>query len=764
MRKTTWNHAVNCEQAPFRHILLKMGDIMTSPTKRGIGLTRRGIGGLFAALVLVGMLLAFPQVSPAQTVAEQAPSLTMTPEDAAAYGALLHNKDVFDAVVGSNAYAKVAEMEDVKPLLEMAKMQWKQATGAPSMKGIVQALLDGLSEEMFFYIDPSYMRLMKVYQKANVNGSIVAAAQGIDGPDSMAQMRGMLDVLSDHAGELETPEMVIGIRTKDAESAQGLVSFAKVMIETQLLADAPEVIRANLKDEEVGGVTLVTLKLDGSMIPWQEIPLDEISGQPGKYDPLVAKLKTMTVAISLGAKDNYVLASIGATNEHIGELGTGKGLANRPEFAKLDELTGKKLRSITYASAEAAQLNLEAAMAPVAALAEMIPAMLPPETDDMLRKRIEADVNEFSQDMQGQIPAPGALLSATTFSPRGFDTVTYNWTENLLLDSSQPLTLLDHLGGSPIAYMVARGKEDPQRYDLTVKWLKKFDGYLTEVMEQQGGEDAAKYKKFRTEIDPLLARLDTANREMLMPAMKDGQSALVLDAQLTSKQWAAQMPPSPHPLPMLEPAMVFGVSDAELLKQGCQEYFAVAQEVIRIMHEIDPEEVPATEIPAPKSRDIGVGAVYYYMLPKDAGIDKRIAPNAGLSDSVAVLSLAPLHSKRILEPAPVAAEGPVAQFKDKPIGAASGFNFAALVDALMPWVEYGMSLGTEFGVQEFDDEFEPAPEFEPEFGGPDPEKIKEYVRTAAEVLKCFRGYSSVTYVEEDGVQVTRGEWHFQDLE
>ena len=299
-----------------------------------------------------------------------------------------------------------------------------------------------------------------------------------------------------------------------------------------------------------------------------------------------------------------------------------------------------------------------------------------------------------------------------------------------------------------------------------VKWMKKVDGYVSQMAEQEG--EGAKYKKFRADIDPLLARLDTANRNMLMPALKDGQSAFVIDAQLTSTQWFAQMPESPHPLPMLEMAMVMGVSDAELLKQGCQEYFAVTQEIANILHEMEPDEVPKTDIPAPKERQVGDATIYYYMLPRDAGIDKRLAPNAGLSKNVGVVSMAPLHTKRILEKSSPANAGPVAQYKDKPLAAATGFNFAGLVDALLPWVEYGVVAGVEVPIQEFDDDFAPDefgdPDFGgPEFGGPGPDEIMAYIRTGADILKCFRGYSSVTYFE-DGAQVTRGEWHFQDLE
>ena len=724
------------------------------------------VSGLLLAVV---SLLVIPHSALAQSVREQAKSLALVPEDAAMYGVMLHNKDQFDAVVNSKAYAKIAEMDEVAPMLEMAKMQWEQATGDPALKGVVETLLDGVSNEVFFYADMSYFRLMKIYQQANAQGSLVSAMEDAGGAgDPTAQLRGILDILSDHAGDLETPKLVIGLRVKDKQAAQGLVSLVKLGLGPQLaeagLGDA-------LVDEEVGGVKLVTLKLDGSMIPWEEFPADDISGEPGKYDPLIAKMKTMTLAVSMGIKDDFLLVSVGPTSELIGTLGEGNGLAARPEFDKLKEFDGRKLTSITYISEDGAKSNMDAAMAPLASLAGFIPLMLEDvDTDEATKKQIEADIAEFSKDMAGQIPTPGAMLAASAFSDRGFDSVAYNWGENKMLDGSKPLTLLDHLGGSPIMYMVARGKQDPAQYEMLVKWLGKVDGYMKEMVEAEGGADAEKFKKFRTAIDPLLPRLDTANRNMMMPALKDGQSAIVLDAQLTSTQWFAQMPESPNPLPMLELAMVMGVSDAELLKQGCQEYFAVAQEVANILHEIDPDEVPKTEIPAPKEREVDNGSIYYYMLPKEMGVDKRIAPNAGLSDNVAVLSFAPLHTKRILEQAAPATAGPVAEYKDKPLVSAAGFNFAALVDAAVPWIEYGLVASQEFGVQEFDedfgDEFEPGPgdHGDPDFGGgPDPEAIMEYVRIGADVLKCFRGFSSVTYVEDDAF-VTRGEWHFQDLE
>lgn len=715
---------------------------------------------LYVAAAMIAVLAVAPPAT-AQTVVEQAPSLQLVPEDAAAYGAIFHNKDVFDNVVGSKAYAKVAEIDAVKMMLDQGKTQWEGITGDPAMKGVVAAGLDALSEEIFFYTDSSYIEFMKIYQEANAQGTVAnlraGAALGPGDPDPTAQLKAMLDVLANHTEKLQVPDMVIGMRVKDPDSAKGLVSLVKLQIEGQL-AEMPPQLAKSFKEETIGDAKLITFKLDGGMVPWEEVPLDEL-GEPGKYDALIEKLKSMTLAISMGVKGNYLLISMGESNKHIAELGKGQGLAARGEFAKLAELNGKKLRSLSYVSKEASALTVESATAPALAMLAALPEALPDDIDDMLRKRIEGDVKEFAKDFQAELPEPGAMLSATTFSPRGFDTLALNWSENAQLDSSKPLTLLNHLGGTPIAYAVGRGKQNPEQYELLVKWLKKADGYIDQIVENEGGEEAGKYKKFRTAVDPLLTRLDKANREMLRPALADGQTALVLDAQITSTQWLALMPESPQPLPMFELAMVFGVSDADLLKQGCQEYFAVANEVIKILHDMEPEQIPITEMPPPKERAFGESTIWYYMLPKDWGVDKRIAPNAGISTTAAALSLAPLHTKRLLEKSEPALAGPVAQYKDKPLGMAASYNNAALVDAVLPWVEYGVNIGPALEIQATDEAaFQPGPD---EFGGgPD---VMEYVRFGADVLKCFRGYSSVTYTDGD-VQVTRGEWHFQDLE
>ena len=235
---------------------------------------------------------------------------------------------------------------------------------------------------------------------------------------------------------------------------------------------------------------------------------------------------------------------------------------------------------------------------------------------------------------------------------------------------------------------------------------------------------------------------------MLLPALADGQIGFVLDAKIVSKQWFKEMPTASQPLPMLEPAIVCGVSDAVLLKKALGEYRAIFNDAIAKVRELVPNlEIPDwVKIPEPETRKTKDGTIYSYQLPATWGVDKQIAPNLALSDKVMVTSISPDQSQRLLAGTPLKVKsGPLADLK-QPLAAAAYFNWPALVDAVGPWVEYGF---TQYAT----------------LSGQQPAALNEtlkQVRTVMDVLKVFRGISSVTYFE-DKVLVTHTVTVIEDL-
>ena len=147
----------------------------------------------------------------------------------------------------------------------------------------------------------------------------------------------------------------------------------------------------------------------------------------------------------------------------------------------------------------------------------------------------------------------------------------------------------------------------------------------------------------------------------------------------------------------------------------------------------------------------------FYPVPETVGIDERIMPTVGLSKNLCVFTISQDHALRLLKESKPKSEGLLSRYADKPLASATHFNFAGLVDVVMPWVEYGMN--QQALAEAADDAVEGD---EDEGDALDPMVIRQRMMAASELLKCLRGVSSVTFVDKQSL-VTHYEWHFQDM-
>src|SRR4029079_16177902 len=157
-------------------------------------------------------------------------------------------------------------------------------------------------------------------------------------------------------------------------------------------------------------------------------------------------------------------------------------------------------------------------------------------------------------------------------------------------------TLLDHVGGDPVLYYAGRSKYSPDRFNLVVRFLKRAYYYLDKYAAMQfAGDNLQRYTTYRDAALPHLERLEKITSDKVIPSFKDGQGALVVDAKAKSKSWSFFLPASDKELPMLELALVYGVSDAAMPRGAVDEYFAVVKDLLDALHKARPEEIP--EIP-----------------------------------------------------------------------------------------------------------------------------------------------------------------------
>jgi hypothetical protein len=722
---------------------------------------RRFLGTALISLAMTGWFAVFPVRG--ADLDKLDTSMSLVPGDAAFYSAMLRNREQLDILLKSNAVAKLKALPAVQTLWKQAETQMEEPLSRirqfyqqPENQELIALLADMAGQEIFCYGGPNSADfvdlLAQLYGTAQFQ-RVFSRMQGLAGAEEQtkAQIQALLDTLTENPGLLKVPDLVLGFKITDAKRAQAQMNRLEKLWQDQVEQIPP--LKGRLKRAKVGGDDFLTLTLDGQMVPWDQIPFKDFEEKPGQYDDLVKKLKQMKLTVSLGVRGKYLLLAVGASSAHVTQLSKGPNrLADRAELKPLARFADRRITGINYSS-KALQAKAGMSKNDLNDLSKTVSDWLGQagEMTDAQKKQLKKDLDDLAKDLKKFIPEPGATLGFSFLTDRGQESYQYDWSENLTADGSKPLTLLNHVGGAPILATVGRSKYSPEDYQLLVKWIKVANRYAEQfLVAKLEPEPKEKYEKLVKTIQPLLKRLDEVTSKMLLPALADGQAGLVLDAKLTSKNWVLLLPPTEQALPMLEPAIVIGVSDAALLRKAMGEYRSIANDLIAKVREVV-DEMPEFEIPAPQSRKGKGGDLYSYPLPGNLPLDRRLLPTAALSDKVAALTISNEHAERLLTSTPLKTEGgPLADLK-RPLAMATYFNWAGLIDAVAPWVDMGLRMA--------------GPLVDPVIGdvARGDQDLPTQVRTIMNVLRVFRTYTSATYLE-DKVLVTHSETVFRDLE
>ncbi len=725
---------------------------------------------LLSLLTLAFAIACRPDARAAE-LAEHAHSLGVAPADAAFYSASLRLKEQLDIFLESKAYARLMEI----PIIQIAKMQvmfqWQQSTEpavaevrnyvqSPEGQEAVAVLKEMFSDEIFLYAGSNISEWIKLLTQASSMdraARMQAKAEGED-PAKGAPGRFFKSLSERISSGMTVPTMVVGFRIKDAERAKRELNEVHSLVRNLLDEHKPE-LSAHLQRDQIAGHEFLTLRVDGSMIPWDRIRQEaEDEAQVDEWREL---LSDKTLAIALGVVDEFVLLSVGDSTDHLETFGQGQSLADQPAIQRLAKHADQRLVSIAYVSESLAKSmgSAEQTVEELAGAADEI--LQQAEVDDEQRQELIEDIRAL--DLSKYMPKPGHVATVAFLTPRGYEGFQYNAGTRPMMDSSKPLSILNHVGGNPMLLVATRSNDTVEDYDEAIAWLRQTAQHVEQIVETKADpEDWARYMQYRDRGIELLRRINNANREHLYPAFADNQGAVVLDVAAQSKQWVDQMPESPKPLPMLELGVVASVSDPDHLRQGAREYLAVLRDAIALMREINPDEVPDFELPRPNKRELaGGGTLYAFPLPEEWGVDSQISANAGMTDAVAVASTLPGTTERLLAATPIAADTTL-DF-NRPAAMVVHFEFRKMIDAVRPWINYGLDVA--MGKLKTNDD-----EDEPEENGPAEQSpmmiqlgfIVPQIEQFLNVATALRSASSVTY-EEEGLWVTHSETHFEDL-
>lgn len=700
---------------------------------------------------------------------QETTSLKFVPANAAFYGATLRMREQWELLANSRAVAKLLSLKTVRMLKDgfNEAPQAQGALGAASTEegqAALQLLGELVSDEVFVIGDAhwggfqeSINELQLAMQEVTTSTNATPVAEALE--------------------KFKLPSLLIGFRLRTPDLAKDALAKLEAAVQEQLTA-YPDLAKRFSRTKLAGGEFL-TWKLDGGLIPWDQAP--QING----IDDLRETFTKKSIVFSVGLRGNYLLSYFGPTNSGLEQLGKGPLLYDLPEFARLRKHASEKIVSVGYTSAE---LSQNPGFGPTLAKlkSQLQPLLTVIGTSEETSGKIWDDLDELRAALKPSKAKPGVSVSFGFLSPHGYTGFDEDWNEHPEQDGSQPLSILQHVGGSPLAVCATRTRFNPDDYQLLVRVIAKVyenvDRVLQEKLEADEDEDnLAQYAKLKEVALPLVKRLEQATGTKLNPALQDGQSAFVIDARLTSPAWHPLLPKSDKPLPLLEPALLFGVSDAELLKKGIAEYVAVINTAMTKLHEELPDQFPDWTVPEPLIEKTAGGTHYSYPL-KDVGADPQLQPEAFVTKTLAGLTLSRAHAERLAVETPLKLEGPAGK-ADRPLAAVSYLNFAGMIDVLDAWVVYGAAqaevrellkqandLATPSTKEDEDEEdSEPAKKAGDDKKGDGEEKpaltpqdLVGDIRGLLSILKCARGHSSATYLEGP-VTVTHSEWYYKDL-
>jgi hypothetical protein len=706
-----------------------------------------------------------------QAAPKQGNSLDWVPADASFYTVGFRFGEQLDLLLKSNAWKTFTNMGSVQLGWGQAKGFMTQPGGPideyqklmldPDNKDLETLAKELFATEVFAIGDKQFaptLDMLKTAFNGMQHASIVAGfsaqlkgERANTSPEEM--MTAFFYILNERLNDVVIPNTLLGFKIKSTAIAEKQLQRLELLI-TRSLAGAPPLVE-RLKREKIGGSNFLSMTVEGDLIPWDDIPWGEIEAEAGQFDKLRNKLRQLKMNVSLGVKDGYLLVAIGNSNEYLSKLGAGPLLLDTPECKPLLAHLGPDLWSVSYQN-RAIRIPLSSfAKESVQSYSDILYAMLlETELPEDLKARLEKDLKSLTSDIKGLVPEIGPALSWSKHVPQGIEAWAYDWSEVLYADSSKPLDILKHVGGSPLAVTAGRGKYRPQDYDVIVKWAKTGYGYFEQfVLPQIPAKDRPKVEMVLDRVLPLWKRFDEIVRTQLMPAGQDSQSAVVIDRKIESKHWIGPMPPSDTALPFFEFAIVSGISDADKLKSGVSGIRGIVDDVIKLVKELNPGEIPDEfKIPDPRSRPLGEGTVWWYDIPTQIqdqlALDKQILPHWGLVKNVAVVGTSPRQTALIFSGAPFASNSYLREAVEKPLSNVTMVQIGGLLDTFVPWIEYGFNLG----LQQTKDTTQRMI-----MSG-----AQADIKTTLRVLSCLKTYSSFTRTEGKAT-VTQSLLEVEDL-
>ena len=720
--------------------------------------------------------------------------VAIVPHDAAFLSSSLRLREQYERIVTSNAFATIKALPAVQRAIDSFEEQ-RSTPGSPfstfdtfmqlpENEEAAELLADMVATDTFVYGEPSCVafwqlvrKLVESQQRAGLGEVGVGETLTIDEDededededdlemDFTAELDGsldggrsarqMLETLADNLDLLVVPDVVWGFKTTKRDVGIDQVKRIEVLATLMLQAD-PDLSKA-FERRKVAGGEVLTFTLDGKSLPLEDLER-EVSATTGNDEltsRVFARIREIDVVVAVGLLGDWVILSIGDSVDHLDKLavpGSDKqGLLTLPAFKPLLEHADKPLTGVSYISeplseaVSASRSDIQTMLAAVDQLSDS--AELPEAAQDEIRGLVSRAADGYDS----LLPDPGPWMAFSFLAERGYEGYVWDWSRNQPFDGSRRLDLLEHVGGAPLGVYVSRIKSNPEAcaaaLDLAGSAWTLFGTYGRPQLKDEVRE---KFDAFAEHIAPLGVKASTVLTDKIMKGLADGQIGLVLDAKGRTKRLQAELPASPDPLPIVEPAIVLPLDDPKLFREGLSDLFVLADELTDAIREIDPDAVPeGYRIPEPEKAKADDGTIWSWKLV-NSRLDEQLAPAIGVGEKAVVFSLVPKQAGRMLVENRLETGSQLTTF-DEPLVAAAAVDCAGLIDVLKPWVVYLTRYGC---VQERDGSVDPDSELTAADENDQAKEVLEHAEVVLEACKSLRAAVAETGFRDDAL-VTR---------
>ena len=343
-------------------------------------------------------------------------SLSFVPENVAFYSVSLRMQEQYQAFVGSKAFAALRQLPVVQMGTGFVSLMWnnpsdervaqiKTALQQPENKELLAMLLDAVSHEIFVYGGEGYadvVRLVNDVNRAEREAQIQALREGREPNEILAEK--MLEKLTAELDGAAIPYTVMGFRVSDAGRANKQLERLEAVLKQVLGSQVPQ-LAERLVREKIGDTDFLTMRLDGSLIPWEKV-YEEAGDRREDVEKLAEKVKPMTMDISLGVWKDYLIVSIADSSKQLAALGQGPKLMDRKELKPLSEYLDRRISGVTYASQDflrKANASQEQFDEPVSAAEQLVPFA---QLDEKVEKELIADVGRLVTKLKSYVQEP----------------------------------------------------------------------------------------------------------------------------------------------------------------------------------------------------------------------------------------------------------------------------------------------------------------------------------------------------------------------